>query len=146
MSMRKNYNQYINENDINKDFLKDILKKLKIDDFIIDQIAIRYYTSTLIKEFIKEVTSLKESDNPLNLVLQFFLLADKMKPITCNKQTLSKLTGLSERTIDERRRARKIPFIQLSGNSDERAGRKIIVFDPIEVTNYLYLEKVRTIN
>ena len=144
--MITNYKNFTNEkNEVNNEMLRDILKKLNINDFIIDQIIVRYYTSNLIKQFLKELTELKESENPINLVLSFFLLADKMKPITCNKKTLSKLTGLSERTIDERRRARKIPFIQLSGK-DEKAGRKIIVFDPTEVTNYLYLEKVRTIS
>lgn len=142
--MKSNYTNENNE--VNKEMLRDTLKSININDFIIDQIIVRYYTSNLIKQFLKELTELKESENPINLVLSFFLLADKMKPITCNKKTLSKLTGLSERTIDEKRRARKIPFIQLSGNSDEKAGRKIIVFDPTEVTNYLYLEKVRTIS
>lgn len=145
--MRTNYKNFTNEkNEVNNEMLRDILKKLNINDFIIDQIIVRYYTSNLIKQFLKELTELKESENPINLVLSFFLLADKMKPITCNKKTLSKLTGLTERMIDERRRARKIPFIQLSGKSDEQVGRKIIVFDPTEVTNYLYLEKVRTIS
>jgi hypothetical protein len=66
-----------------------------------------------------------------------------MKPICCNKKTLSKLTGLSERQIDEKRRARKLPFIQLSGGNE--AGRKIIVYDPIEVKKHLYKDKVKVI-
>lgn len=67
-----------------------------------------------------------------------------MKPITCNKQTLSKLTGLSERQIDERRRAREIPFIQLSGSNG--SGRKIILYDPYEFKNEIDKNRVRTIH
>jgi hypothetical protein len=64
-----------------------------------------------------------------------------MKPISCDKKTLSKLTGLSERTIDERRRAGNIPYIQLSGTTDEKGGRKSIVFDPFEIMEYLNRNK-----
>ena len=124
--------------------LEKMLQELNIEQNLINQIIIRYSTSNLIKAFIEELKKLKENDNPINLILHFFLLADKMKPISCDKKTLSKLTGLSERMIDEKRRARQIPFIQLSGGNE--SGRKIIVYDPIEVKNYLYDEKVKAIN
>lgn len=126
--------------------LEKMLKNLKIEETLIKQIIIRYSTSKLTKTFVEELKKLKEDENPINLILHFFLLADKMKPITCDKKTLSKLTGLSERMIDERRRARQLPFIQLTGSFDEKGGRKIIVFDPDEVINYLYSEKVRAIS
>ena len=124
--------------------LEKMLQDLNVEQNLINQIIIRYSTSNLIKAFIEELKKLKENDNPINLILHFFLLADKMKPISCDKKTLSKLTGLSERMIDEKRRARQIPFIQLSGGNE--SGRKIIVYDPIEVKNYLYDEKVKAIN
>ena len=124
--------------------LEKMLQDLNIEQNLINQIIIRYSTSNLIKAFIEELKKLKENNNPINLILHFFLLADKMKPISCDKKTLSKLTGLSERMIDEKRRARQIPFIQLSGGNE--SGRKIIVYDPIEVKNYLYDEKVKAIN
>ena len=94
-----------------------------------------------INPLLEELKKLKENDNPINLTLHFFLLADKMKPIYCDKKTLSKLTGLSERTIDERRRAGNIPYIQLSGTTDEKGGRKSIVFDPFEIMEYLNRNK-----
>ena len=124
--------------------LEKMLQDLNVEQNLINQIIIRYSTSNLIKAFIEELKKLKENDNPINLILHFFLLADKMKPISCDKKTLSKLTGLTERMIDEKRRARQIPFIQLSGGNE--SGRKIIVYDPIEVKNYLYDEKVKAIN
>ena len=124
--------------------LEKMLQDLNIEQNLINQIIIRYSTSNLTKAFIEELKKLKENDNPINLILHFFLLADKMKPISCDKKTLSKLTGLTERMIDEKRRARQIPFIQLSGGNE--SGRKIIVYDPIEVKNYLYDEKVKAIN
>ena len=72
--MRTNYKNFTNEkNEVNNEMLRDILKKLNINDFIIDQIIVRYYTSNLIKQFLKELTELKESENPINLVLSFFL-------------------------------------------------------------------------
>ena len=111
--------------------LEKMLQDLNIEQSLINQIIIRYSTSNLTKAFIEELKKLKENDNPINLILHFFLLADKMKPISCDKKTLSKLTGLTERMIDEKRRARQIPFIQLSGGNE--SGRKIIVYDPIEV-------------
>ena len=95
--------------------LESMLKDLNIDSKLIDEIIIRNSISSLTKEFIEKLKNTDESDNHMNLILEYFLLADKMKPISCNKQTLSKLTGLTERQIDEKRRARQLPFIQLSG-------------------------------
>jgi hypothetical protein len=123
--------------------LESMLRDLNISENLINEIIIRCSISSLTKEFIKKLKELDEKENPLNLILEFFLLADKMKPICCNKKTLSKLTGLSERQIDEKRRARKLPFIQLSGGNE--AGRKIIVYDPIEVKKHLYKDKVKVI-
>ncbi|MBL3518887.1 hypothetical protein H0A43_00170 [Arcobacter lanthieri] len=121
----------------------NLLKNLNIDEYIINQIMIRASISSLTKAFIEKLKKLDEKDNPINTILEFFLLADSIKPISCDKKTLSKITGLSERSIDERRRAGKIPFILLSGSND--TGRKTIVYDPIEVSNYLYNEKVKVI-
>ena len=123
--------------------LESMLKDLNIDSKLIDEIIIRSSISSLTKEFIEKLKKTDEKENIFNIVLEYFLLADKMKPISCNKQTLSKLTGLSERQIDEKRRARQLPFIQLSGGNE--TGRKIIVYDPVEVTNYIHKDKVKVI-
>jgi hypothetical protein len=123
--------------------LESMLKDLNINSKLIDEIIIRSSISSLTKEFIERLKKSDDKENIFNLILEYFLLADKMKPISCNKQTLSKLTGLTERQIDEKRRARQLPFIQLSGGNE--AGRKIIVYDPIEVINYLHKDKVKVI-
>ena len=121
--------------------LESMLKDLNIDSKLINEIIIRNSISSLTKEFIEKLKKTDESDNHINLILEFFLLADRMKPLFCDKKTLSKL--LSERQIDEKRRARKLPFIQLSGGNE--TGRKIIVYDPVEVTNYIHKDKVKVI-
>ncbi|OCL86261.1 hypothetical protein [Arcobacter porcinus] len=139
----KLFEKYTVNGDFTNYSLESMLKDLNIEQILINQIIIRYSTSNLTKAFIEQLKKLKEDENPINLILEFFLMADKMKPITCDKKTLAKLTGLTERMIDERRRARKLPFIQLSGGSD--VGRKIIVYDPEEVSDYLFSEKVRVI-
>lgn len=123
--------------------LESMLRDLNISENLINEIIIRNSISSLTKEFIDKLKKIDEKENYTNLILEFFLLADKMKPIFCNKQTLSTLTGLTERQIDEKRRARAIPFIQLSGGNE--SGRKIIVYDPIEVADYLYKDKVKVI-
>jgi hypothetical protein len=123
--------------------LESMLKDLKIEPKIINEIIIRNSISSLTKEFIEKLKKADEKENIFNIILEYFLLADKMKPISCNKQTLSKLTGLTERQIDEKRRARKLPFIQLSGGNE--SGRKIIVYDPIEVIDYIHKDKVKVI-
>jgi hypothetical protein len=123
--------------------LESMLKDLNIEPKLINEIIIRNSISSLTKEFIEKLKRTDEKENIFNIILEYFLLADKMKPISCNKQTLSKLTGLTERQIDERRRARKLPFIQLSGGNE--SGRKIIVYDPIEVSDYIHKDKVKVI-
>lgn len=123
--------------------LESMLKDLNIEPKLINEIIIRNSISSLTKEFIEKLKKTDEKENIFNIVLEYFLLADKMKPISCNKQTLSKLTGLSERQIDEKRRARQLPFIQLSGGNE--SGRKIIVYDPIEVSDYIHKDKVKVI-
>ena len=123
--------------------LESMLKDLNIEPKLINEIIIRNSISSLTKEFIEKLKKTDEKENVLNIILEYFLLADKMKPISCNKQTLSKLTGLSERQIDEKRRARQLPFIQLSGGNE--SGRKIIVYDPIEVSDYIHKDKVKVI-
>ena len=123
--------------------LESMLKDLNIDSKLIDEIIIRNSISSLTKEFIEKLKRTDEKENIFNIILEYFLLADKMKPISCNKQTLSKLTGLTERQIDEKRRARQLPFIQLSGGNE--SGRKIIVYDPIEVKSFISKDKVRVI-
>lgn len=123
--------------------LESMLRDLSLSEHLISEMIIKNSISSLTKEFIEKLKKTEETDNHINLILEYFLLADKMKPISCNKQTLSKLTGLTERQIDEKRRARKLPFIQLSGGND--SGRKIIVYDPIEVVEYLHKDKVKVI-
>lgn len=107
------------------------LKDIGISEDNIYEFLVRKETSPLVKRLLENI--LDNSEDPYylqNQILKLFFLADKMKPITCNKSTLSKLTGLSERQIDERRRARQFDFIQLTG--DAGVGRKIILFNPDE--------------
>lgn len=139
----KLFDKYSVNGNFTNQSLENMLRDLDLTEHLISEIIIRNSISSLTKEFIEKLKKTDESDNHINLILEFFLLADKMKPISCNKQTLSKLTGLSERQIDEKRRARQLPFIQLSGGNE--AGRKIIVYDPIEVINYLHKDKVKVI-
>lgn len=123
--------------------LENMLRDLGLLEHLISEIIIRNSISPLTKEFIEKLKKTDESDNHINIILEYFLLADKMKPLFCNKETLSKLTGLTERQIDEKRRARQLPFIQLSGGNE--SGRKIIVYDPIEVSDYILKDKVKVI-
>ena len=106
--------------------LVDQLTKLGIDENNIYNILIRKNTSPLVQSLLNQIDISK--DNIQNIILNLFFKADQMKPITCNKETLSALTGLSQRQIDERRRAKQISSIQLTGQSG--AGRKIILFNP----------------
>ncbi|MDD2640595.1 MAG: hypothetical protein PHS65_06340 [Arcobacteraceae bacterium] len=117
--------------------LESMLKDFNIAPELINELLIRNSISSLTKEFIEKLKQIDEKEDLTNLLLQFFLLADKMKPITCNKLTLAKLTGLTERQIDERRRANVIPSIQLTGSSNDKGGRRIILFDPYVVTTVL---------
>ncbi len=71
-----------------------MLQELNIEQNLINQIIIRYSTSNLTKAFIEELKKLKENDNPINLILHFFLLADKIANLyLAIKKALSKLTG-----------------------------------------------------
>lgn len=139
----KLFDKYSENGTFTNQSLENMLRDLGLSEHLINEIIIRSSISSLTKEFIEKLKKTDEKENIFNIVLEYFLLADKMKPISCNKQTLSKLTGLSERQIDEKRRARQLPFIQLSGGNE--AGRKIIVYDPIEVINYLHKDKVKVI-
>lgn len=123
--------------------LESMLKDFNIAPELINELLIRNSISSLTKEFIEKLKQLEENEDITNLLLHFFLLADKMKPITCNKETLSKLTGLTERQIDTRRRADVIPYIQLTGIDDKKGGRRIILFDPLLVTNTLKKYEVK---
>lgn len=115
--------------------LESMLKDLGIKQTLINEFIIRNAISSLTKEFIEQLKKTDENDNVLNVVLEYFLRADKTKPIACNKKQLSSITGLTERMIDEKRRAGQIPYIQLSGN--DGTGRKIIVYDPQQVAMVL---------
>lgn len=139
----KLFDKYSINGNFTNQSLENMLRDLGLSEHLISEMIIKNSISPLTKEFIEKLKKTDESDNHINLILEYFLLADKMKPISCNKETLSKLTGLSERQIDEKRRARKLPFIQLSGGND--SGRKIIVYDPIEVVEYLHKDKVKVI-
>ena len=115
--------------------LESMLKDLNVSSKLINDVLIRHSVSALTKEFIEQLKNTDENDNVLNVVLEYFLRADKTKPIACNKKQLSNITGLTERMIDEKRRAGQIPYIQLSGN--DGTGRKIIVYDPQQVAMVL---------
>jgi len=107
------------------------LRKMNINEDNIYQFLIRKEISPLVKRLLENILSNSDDSHYLqNQILKLFFTADGMKPITCNKSTLSELTGLSERQIDERRRARQFDFIQLTGDSG--VGRKIILFNPDE--------------
>ena len=68
---------------------------LKINSNLIEQIKIRVSISSLTKEFIEKLKRTDESDNHINIILEFFLLADRMKPISCDKKTQN-LQGLQK--------------------------------------------------
>jgi len=123
--------------------LKKMLKDFNIAPELIEDLIIRKSVSSLVKEFIEKLKQIDKKKDIFNLLLQFFLLADKMKPITYNKEALSKLTGLSPRQIDERRKADVIPHIQLTGMDSPKGGRRIILFDPYEVTRTLKKYEVK---
>ena len=137
------YDKYCVNGKFDNYALESMLEDLSIHKDIIQEIIIRKNTSTLTNEFLEKIKKIDEKENITNIILEFFLLADRMKPISCDKETLSKLTGLSKRQIDEKRRARQIPFIQLTGKNG--SGRKCIIYDPKEVKMKLYEMKVQTI-
>lgn len=140
----KLFDKYSVNGQFNNYSLESMLKDLDISSQLINDVIIRSSISSLTKELIKRLKKLDEEENIINVVLEFFLTADKMKPIKVNKITLSKLTGLSERTIDIQRTKRGMPFDQLSGPNG--VGRKTIVYDPIEVKNYLKQFEVKPIS
>ena len=123
--------------------LEEALTDLGISKNLINQVLIRSSINSLTKEFVERLKSLDENENPTNMVLEFFLMADTMKPITCDKTKLSELTGLTERMIDEKRRRREIPYFQLSGQAGR--GKKIIVYDPYKVMMVLEEKKVEAV-
>lgn len=139
----KLFDKYSENGNFTNQSLENMLRDLGLSEHLISELIIKNSISSLTREFIEKLKKTGETDNHINLILEYFLLADKMKPISCNKQTLSKLTGLTERQIDEKRRARQLPFIQLSGGNE--SGRKIIVYDPIEVSDYILKDKVKVI-
>lgn len=130
----KLFDKYSVNGNFNNYSLKSMLKDFSIAPELINELIIRNSISSLTKEFIENLKQIDEEEDITNLLLHFFLLADKMKPITYNKEMLSRLTGLTERQIDERRRADAIPYIQLTGINNKKGGRRIILFDPYEVT------------
>lgn len=103
--------------------MRDSINKLKnigINNEFINSIIVRALTDNkTIKSFLKEIKNAKEEEI-LNITIKYLLQADKMKPISINKQNLSKLTGIKERTIDSLRRNKKLPFIQIISNGDLR--------------------------
>ncbi|MDN5098748.1 hypothetical protein O8C85_09400 [Aliarcobacter butzleri] len=66
--------------------LESMLKDLNIDSKLINEIIIRNSISSLTKEFVEKLKKTDESDNHINLILEFFLLADRMKPLFCDKK------------------------------------------------------------
>ncbi|MCT7524498.1 hypothetical protein N5T77_05550 [Aliarcobacter cryaerophilus] len=124
---------------INKNFIEQSLINIGLSQDAVNQLLIRSEKSKLIKNLFEKIY-INQSIN-INMLVETLITADKFSLISCNKKTLSKITGLSERTIDEKRRAGNIPYIQLSGTTDEKGGRKSIVFDPFEVMQYLNRNK-----
>lgn len=119
----------------------NMLKYMMLKQEHIDELRVKYYTSSMTEKLINELKDLEDNKDLIkhciNIFAKYFILVDSPKTITCDKSTLSKITGLSERTIDERRRSGELPYIQLSDNYSRQGGRKVILFDPIEVEEYL---------
>ncbi|OCL90605.1 hypothetical protein [Aliarcobacter thereius] len=123
--------------------MRDSIKKLKnigINNEFINSIIVRALThNKTINSFLKEIKNAKEEEI-LNITIKYLLKADKLKPISINKTTLSQLTGIKERTLDSLRRNKQIPFIQISGTTGTE-GRQIIVYEPEEVMKHIYQYK-----
>lgn len=124
---------------LNKSFIEQLLKDIGVSQDVINQLIIRCEKSKLIKKLFEHIQQ-NQSIN-INTILETLINADKFSLISVNKATLSNITGLTERQIDNERRAGNLPYIQLSGTDDERGGRKSIIFDPFEVMEYLYQNK-----
>ena len=120
---------------LNKSSIEQLLKDIGVSQDVINQLIIRCEKSKLIKKLFENIQQ-NQSIN-INTIVESLIYADKFSLISCNKKTLSEITGLTERQIDNERRAGNIPYIQLTGTHDERGGRKSIVFDPFEVIQYL---------
>ncbi|MFY9072517.1 hypothetical protein [Aliarcobacter butzleri] len=124
---------------LNKSLIEQLLKDIGVSQDVINQLIIRCEKSKLIKKLFENIQQ-NQSIN-INTILETLINADKFSLISVNKATLSNITGLTERQIDNERRAGNLPHIQLSGTDDERGGRKSIIFDPFEVMEYLYQNK-----
>ncbi|MBL3519467.1 hypothetical protein H0A43_03220 [Arcobacter lanthieri] len=124
---------------VNKAQVEQLLKDIGLSQDMINQLLIRSEKSKLIKNLFENIY--KNQSININTIVESLITADRFSLISCNKRTLAKITGLSERTIDERRRAGEIPYIQLSGTTNEKGGRKSIIFDPFEVMQYFEKNK-----
>ncbi|MFW0695706.1 hypothetical protein ACN09X_04860 [Aliarcobacter butzleri] len=124
---------------LNKSFIEQLLKDIGLSQDVINQLIIRCEKSKLIKKLFENIQQ-NQSIN-INTIVESLITADKFSLISVNKTTLSNITGLTERQIDNERRAGNLPYIQLSGTDDERGGRKTIIYDPFEVMEYLYQNK-----
>ena len=124
---------------LNKSLIEQLLKDIGVSQDVINQLIIRCEKSKLIKKLFENIQQ-NQSIN-INTILETLINADKFSLISVNKTTLSQITGLTERQIDNERRAGNIPYIQLSGTNDKRGGRKSIIFDPFEVIYYLNKNK-----
>ncbi|RBQ27608.1 hypothetical protein [Arcobacter sp. CECT 9188] len=124
---------------LNKAFVEQLLRDIGISQDIINQLLIRSEKSKLIKNLFENIH--KNQSININTIVESLITADKFSLISCNKKTLAKITGLTERQIDNERRAGNIPYIQLSGTTDEKGGRKSIIFDPFEVMQYFEKNK-----
>lgn len=137
------YDKYSVNGAFNSNCLQTVLEDLEISPELINEVIIRASVNSLTKELIERLKSADEKDNILNMILEFFLMAETLKPETCNKQKLSELTGLSTRQIDERRRRREIPCIELTTGSGFK--KKTYLYDPRKVMIVLKQHEVRTI-
>lgn len=124
---------------LNKSFIEQLLKDIGVSQDVINQLIIRCEKSKLIKKLFENIQQ-NQSIN-INTIVESLITADKFSLISVNKATLSNITGLTERQIDNERRAGNLPYIQLTGTKDKRGGRKSIIFDPFEVMEYLYQNK-----
>ena len=97
-----------------------------VSEVFVKEILLRDNSSDIINSLIKKLTKTTKTTMIINLLIETILKLDLCEPISFNKKTVSKLTGLTERNIDELRRKKKLEFINLSGNNG--VGRKIILY------------------
>ena len=100
-------------------YLTEKLKQLGLSEDNIYNFIIRKSISPLVEHLLEQIIN-NDNISIENIILNSFFTADQMKPISFNKSTLSKLTGLSERQIDERRRDRYFDYIDLSENYNDK--------------------------